>query len=105
MSKWKIYTPDGVQDILFEDCCLKRGLEQKLRALFGSCGFNEVETPSIEFYDVFASDEGAMSQENMFKFFDQQGRILVLRPDITVPVARITATNTGKPPTRSVFLI
>ena len=93
MSNWKIYTADGVQDILFEDCYMKRGLEQKLRSLFRSCGFYEVETPTIEFYDVFASDEGAMPQENMFKFFDQQGRILVLRPDITVPVARITATK------------
>ena len=93
MSNWKIYTADGVQDILFEDCYMKRGLEQKLRLLFRSCGFCEVETPTIEFYDVFASDEGAMPQENMFKFFDQQGRILVLRPDITVPVARITATK------------
>lgn len=93
MSKWKIYTPDGVQDILYEECHLKRKLEQQFRTLFKSCGYNELETPTIEFYDVFASDEGAMPQENMFKFFDQQGRILVLRPDITVPVARITATK------------
>lgn len=93
MSNWKIYTADGVQDILFEDCYLKRGLEQKFRSLFRSCGFREVEPPTIEFYDVFASDEAAMPQENMFKFFDQQGRILVLRPDITIPVARITATK------------
>ncbi len=93
MSKWKIYTPAGVQDILVEECYQKRSLEQRLRTLFTSCGYNELETPTIEFYDVFASDEGAMSQENMFKFFDQQGRILVLRPDITVPVARITATK------------
>lgn len=93
MSKWKIYTPDGVQDILYEECYLKRSLEQKFRILFRSCGYNEIETPTIEFYDVYDSDEGAIPQENMFKFFDQQGRILVLRPDITVPVARITATK------------
>ncbi len=93
MSNWKIYTADGVQDILFEDCYLKRGLEQKFRSLFTSCGFREVESPTMEFYDVFASDEAAMPQENMYKFFDQQGRILVLRPDITIPVARITATK------------
>lgn len=92
MSKWKIYTPDGVQDILQDDCYIKRNLEQKLRALFRSCGFSEIETPTIEFFDVFASED-AMPQENMFKFFDQQGRILVLRPDITVPVARITASK------------
>ena len=93
MSKWNIYTPDGVQDILCDDCYQKRELEQKLRQLFRSYGFCEIETPSIEFYDVFATEGSTMLQENMFKFFDQQGRILVLRPDITVPVARITATK------------
>ena len=73
MSKWKIYTPDGVQDILCDDCYQKRELEQKLRMLFRSCGFDEIESPAIEFYDVFASEGSGIAQENMFKFFDQQG--------------------------------
>ncbi len=93
MSKWNIYTPDGVQDILFDECYLKRSLEQRLRSLFAGYGYNELETPTIEYYDVFACEEGNIPQENMYKFFDQQGRILVLRPDITIPVARITATK------------
>jgi ATP phosphoribosyltransferase regulatory subunit len=93
LSKWKIYTPDGFQDMLFDDCFMKRNLEEKIRGLFRSCGYYEVETPTIEFYDVFSSDTGLIPQETMFKFFDQQGRILVLRPDITIPVARITATK------------
>lgn len=93
MSKWKIYTPEGIQDILFEECYVKRNLEHKLRSLFRACGYNEVETPTIEFYDVFAVENDVMSQEMMFKFFDQQGRILVLRPDATVPVARLAATK------------
>jgi len=93
LSKWKIYTPEGVQDILFEECYGKRNLEEKVRKLFRSCGYYEVETPSIEFYDVFCSDDDQIPQEMMFKFFDQQGRILVLRPDITIPVARLTATK------------
>lgn len=93
MAKWNIYTPDGVQDILFDECYLKRSLEQRLRSLFAGCGYYELETPTIEYYDVFASEVGNIPQENMYKFFDQQGRILVLRPDITIPVARITATK------------
>jgi ATP phosphoribosyltransferase regulatory subunit len=93
LSKWKIYTPDGVHDILCDDCYQKRELEHRLRMLFRSYGFREVEPPAIEFYDVFASEGSGILQENMFKFFDQQGRILVLRPDFTVPVARITATK------------
>ena len=92
MSKWKIYTPDGVQDILFEDCYLKRNIEAKLRELFRGNAYQEVETPTMEFYDAFSSDK-ALPQETMFKFFDQQGRILVLRPDITIPIARVAATK------------
>jgi ATP phosphoribosyltransferase regulatory subunit len=93
LSKWKIYTPEGVQDILFEECYAKRCLEEKIRTLFGTYGYFEIETPAIEFFDVFSSEEGLTPQETMFKFFDQQGRILVLRPDMTVPAARITATK------------
>lgn len=93
MSKWKIYTPDGVQDILFEECFAKREMENKIRNTFRSYGYYEIETPTIEFFDVFSSEIEHFPQESMIKFFDQKGRILVLRPDITVPVARITATK------------
>ncbi len=93
MSKWKIYTPDGVQDILFNECYAKRELENKIRNTFRSYGYYEIETPTIEFFDVFSSEIEHFPQESMVKFFDQKGRILVLRPDITVPVSRITATK------------
>ncbi len=93
MSKWKIYTPDGYQDILFEECYAKKELESRIRKTFRSYGFYEIETPTIEFYDVFSSDIESFPQEAMVKFLDPKGRILVLRPDITVPVARITATK------------
>jgi ATP phosphoribosyltransferase regulatory subunit len=93
MSRWKIYTPDGVQDILFNDCFAKREIEKRIRSTFRSYGYYEIETPTIEFFDVFSSEIEHFPQESMVKFFDQKGRILVLRPDITVPVARITATK------------
>jgi len=93
LSRWKTYTPDGVQDILIDDCFIKRDLEEKIRYLFRLYGYFEVESPMLEFYDTFAVDGGLIPQETMFKFFDPQGRILVLRPDITIPIARITATK------------
>lgn len=93
MSKWNIYTPDGFQDLLFDECATKREIEDRIRKLFKSCGYFEVETPTIEYYDVFSSESGMISQETMFKFFDNKGRILVVRPDITIPVARIAATK------------
>lgn len=93
MAKWKIYTPEGVQDILFEECYTKRNLEAKMRNLFRKCGYSEVETPTLEFFDTFSAESDLTPQETMFKFFDQQGRILVLRPDITIPVARVAANK------------
>lgn len=93
MAKWKIYTPEGVQDILFNECHIKRNLEEKIRGMFRMWGYYEIETPTLEFYDVFSTEAEAAPQETMFKFFDQQGRILVLRPDITIPVARLSATK------------
>jgi capsular exopolysaccharide synthesis family protein len=93
LTKWKIYTPEGVQDILANECFFKRNLEDKIRKVFRSSGFYEVETPIVEFYDAFLAEDGITAQETMFKFFDQQGRILVLRPEITIPIARLAATK------------
>jgi ATP phosphoribosyltransferase regulatory subunit len=92
MGQWQFHTPDGVQDLLPDDCYAKRQLEKELRDLFGQWGYLELETPGIEFYDVYACGSGLAPQEGLFKFFDQQGRILCLRYDGTVPAARVAAT-------------
>lgn len=93
MSDWRLHTPKGVSDILPEECSRKKEVENTLWTVFTSIGYNEVETPAFEYYDVFACDGGQISQENMFKFFDEKGRILTLRPDITTSIARMSATK------------
>lgn len=93
MKRWHIYTPEGMQDILFERCFFKRNLENGIRQLFLQSGYMEVETPTVEFYDVFSGCQNLIPQEDMFKFTDPQGRILVLKPDMTIPVARVAATK------------
>ena len=85
--------PDGVQDYMPRDCAIKRGLEEKLRQELKANGFKEVETPAFEYFDVFSKGIGAYMQEKMIKFFDLKGRILSLRPDITVPIARMVGTQ------------
>ncbi len=93
MKRWNIYTPEGVQDILFASCRQKRNLENKIREVFRLNGYRELETPTIEFFDVFGGERGLIKQESMYKFCDSKGRLLVLRPDLTVPVARVAATK------------
>lgn len=93
MSDWKLHTPKGVNDILPEECGRKKNIQETIWSVFASFGYSEVETPTFEYYDCFAGADGQISQESMFKFFDEQGRILTLRPDITTSIARMAATK------------
>lgn len=98
MSNWKLHTPNGVNDILAEEFAAKQALENKMRGVFNSLGYEEVQTPTFEYYDCYAGAGGQLSQENMFKFFDEQGRILVLRPDFTTSIARMASTKMSDKP-------
>lgn len=93
MAVSRTHLPEGVQDFLPEECRFKKAIEEKLRQEFLLNGYLEVETPSFEYYDVFSKGIGAYMQENMIKFFDLKGRIMVLRPDVTVPISRMVATS------------
>lgn len=93
MSDWKLHTPDGVNDILPEECGVKKEIENTMWTVLTSFGYKEVETPSFEYYDCYIGESGQISQETMFKFFDDKGRILALRPDITTSIARMAATK------------
>ena len=93
MLKNKLITPEGTRDLLFEDCMARRQVEARIKELLLNRGFSEVITPGIEFYDVFSSEEHGIAQEKMYKLTDQKGRLLALKPDLTMPVARVAATR------------
>ncbi|QGU96545.1 ATP phosphoribosyltransferase regulatory subunit [Clostridium bovifaecis] len=93
MSTWKRYIPEGMRDTLFEECEIKLNIEKSLRRIYKYSGFSEITSPTLEFYDVFNSNNQPISQERMYKLFDNSGRILVLRPDMTTPIARVTSTK------------
>ena len=89
MSKYRMITPEGTKDFLFEECAARRQVEAQLARLFEGYGFTEVVTPGIEFLDVF----DAMPQEQMYKLTDGKGRLITLRPDSTMPIARLAAAQ------------
>ena len=95
MVEYKKHVPSGVEDSLPAECYIKRDIEAKLRETFILAGYDEIETPTYEYYDAFQSGVGSYMQESMIKFVDSMGRILVLRPDMTVPIARVAATKLG----------
>lgn len=93
MKKNSRITPEGTKDYLFEECLLRRHIERKLSGIFEAHDFREVVTPGMEFYDVYDPDFSGIPPEAMFKMTDRQGRLIVMRPDNTLSVARLTATR------------
>lgn len=93
MNKNDLITPEGTRDALFSECTLRRELENRLHGLFTARGYSEIITPTLEFYDVFNRDTNPFPQEKMYKLTDAKGRLMVLRPDNTVPIARVCATR------------
>lgn len=93
MKLRKVLLPEGVQDLLIDDCIYRRQIENKIMNNFIQSGYMEVSSPTLEYYDLFSRDYLANSGDNTFKFMDANGRILVLRPDCTVPIVRILSTK------------
>ena len=88
----KLHTPEGVRDIYNKECETKLALQRKLSKVLHLYGYQDIQTPTFEYYEVFRKEIGSTSTQELYKFFDREGNILALRPDITPSVARAAAT-------------
>lgn len=96
MKRYSRLTPEGSRDYLFEECDDRRVIEHTLADLFKENNYRKVITPAIEYFDVFKSDNTGIEAEEMYKLSDSKGRTTVLRPDNTMPIARMVATRLNK---------
>ena len=89
--------PAGAKDVLSVEAAELRAVEAALRRAFAAFGYREVMTPVLEFAEVIdRAQEGGL--RDAFRLFDADGRVLVLRPDITIPIARLVATRMADHP-------
>lgn len=91
MKEKLLHTPEGVRDIYHAECKRKKALEDRMHQVLSLYGYQDIETPTFEFFDVFNSDTGTANSREMFKFFDRDNNTLVLRPDMTPSIARSVA--------------
>ncbi|MGN0145428.1 MAG: ATP phosphoribosyltransferase regulatory subunit [Clostridium sp.] len=85
--------PEGTRDLILDECVVKRSIEREIDDTFCKWGYKEIITPTVEFYETFNYNSQTLKEEDMYKFFDNRGRILVLRPDMTIPIARVVETK------------
>ncbi|NLP26053.1 MAG: ATP phosphoribosyltransferase regulatory subunit [Clostridiales bacterium] len=93
MRNFYLITPEGTKDLLFDECIIRREIEDKIHNIFNTRGYCELITPGLEYYDVFTLNSRYFPQEALYKLIDNKGRLLVLRPDSTIPIARVVATR------------
>ena len=91
MDKRLLHTPEGVRDIYNSECARKLVMENQIHQVFSIFGYHDIQTPTFEFFDIFAKERGSVESKNMYKFFDREGYTLVLRPDMTPAIARCVA--------------
>lgn len=91
MYKKYLHTPEGVRDIYGKEYARKLSVEEKLHEKIASYGYEDIQTPTFEFFDVFSKEIGTTPSKELYKFFDKEGNTLVLRPDFTPSIARCAA--------------
>ncbi len=92
--------PMGVQDVLPDECELLNAVREKLQSRFALGGFRPVLSGALEYFDTYSQIASSVPQERMFKLTDTDGKLLVLRPDATLAIARIAATKLSGEPAR-----
>jgi ATP phosphoribosyltransferase regulatory subunit len=83
--------PEGMRDLLPEEIALQERLETQVLALFREWSYQRVLPPTLEFSACVQPDIEQL--DSLYKFFDREGRILALRPELTIPIARLVSTR------------
>ncbi|MDE6919458.1 MAG: ATP phosphoribosyltransferase regulatory subunit [Lachnospiraceae bacterium] len=90
-GKRLVHTPEGVRDIYGKEYANKQTVQKLFGEKLHSYGYQDIQTPTFEFFDVFSREIGTTPSKELYKFFDKEGNTLVLRPDFTPSIARCAA--------------
>jgi ATP phosphoribosyltransferase regulatory subunit len=93
--------PSGTRDVLPDEMRELRAITEAIRGVFAQRGYGEVATPALEYERTLTRGDLAAA-DPAYKLFDENGDVLVLRSDMTIPIARVVATRYGgsEPPLR-----
>jgi len=94
----ELQKPRGTRDFLFDEMKERKFVENTMRKVFETYGYQEIKTPIFEDLALFTLKSGEGIIEEIYHFQDKGGRDLALRPELTAPVARIYLNQLQKAP-------
>lgn len=97
--------PPGTRDVLPEEMRELRLIGERMRGAFEDAGYGEIHTPALEYEEVLRLGDASAAGAR-YRTFDEQGDVLALRSDMTIPIARVVATRyeAAEPPFRFSYL-
>lgn len=97
--------PSGTRDVLPEEMRELRAISEAMREVFAAAGYGELYTPALELEQTLTLGD-AEAARPAYRLFDESGNVLVLRSDMTIPIARVVATRyaDAEPPLRFSYL-
>ncbi len=72
MGKRLLHTPEGVRDIYGREYAVKLQVEKNIRESIRLYGYEDIQTPVFEFFDVFSREVGTTPSKDLYKFFDKE---------------------------------
>lgn len=84
---------DNITDQSIRNFETRQSMITKLKKRFSTYGYKQVRTSTFESYDLYTQTNGLVNHNEMIKTIDPTGQVLVLRPDITIPITRQVAKS------------
>jgi ATP phosphoribosyltransferase regulatory subunit len=84
--------PSGTRYYFAEEARRRRAIEETALTVFESWSYEQIVTPTVDYYSLFENGMGQVEANRAFRFTDTDGRLLALRLDVTSAVARAAAT-------------
>ena len=84
--------PSGTRYYFGEEARRRRAIEETALMLFDGWHYEQIVTPTVDYYSLFEHGMGHVDARRAFRFTDTDGRLLALRPDVTSAVSRAAAT-------------
>src|SRR5437016_8345790 len=96
MSEALSRIPAGMRYYSGSEARLRRAIQNTLVSIFDGWAYEEIATPTVDYYSLFEHGMGRSQAHHAFRFSDTDGRMLAIRPDVTSLVARAAATLIGE---------
>lgn len=92
----KIVAPEGFRDLIKDGCRKKSRLVDYIETKLNGLGFDEINTPTFEHFETFERGLGSRDLSGFFKMVSPEGKLIVLKSDMTIPIARVVSTKFRK---------